>query len=457
MANPITMPKFGQMTEESAIVEWRKKEGDKIAKGDILFTVETDKSVMEVEAFSDGTLLKIVVAPGVMVPVQTIVGYIGNPGEAVPATPPPPAPRPADKPPVAQASVPVGSASVSSPRAVSTGGDAYATSVVEKPSPILPLAPSPTPAVFRISPRAAALAKRCVIDATRITGSGPSGRVVEKDVRAYLDARGYDKLRVSPAAKNLAMKEGIDLLAVTPGDGGRIAVADVERAIAERPKLMNKMRQIIAQRLTQSKLTQPHFYVTVSVDMTDLIAYRNQLKAGGAPYTITDFISQAVVLCLQEFPVVNSSTDGKTTRWHSHVNLGLAVSIEGGLVVPVIRHAEQLTLREICDLSKQLAEKARAGKLTPDEMTGGTFTISNMGMLNVENFGAIINTGEGGILAVATTMKQPVVRDDKIVIRQMMKLTLSVDHRLIDGALGAQFVNAVKAKLEDIELWKRLA
>ncbi|MBM3861233.1 MAG: 2-oxo acid dehydrogenase subunit E2 [Verrucomicrobia bacterium] len=443
MANPITMPKFGQMTEESAIVEWRKKEGDKIAKGDILFTVETDKSVMEVEAFSDGTLLKIAVAPGVMVPVQTVVGYIGNPGEAIPATPPPPPPAPkAVVGPLTPAGVAAVVAAPEPPREVT------------RPTTPTP-APAPSvPVLFRISPRAAALAKRCVIDAARITGSGPGGRVVEKDVRAYLDARGYNNLRVSPAAKNLAAKEGIDLLSI-PAD--RIQVADVERAIAERPKPMNKMRQTIAQRLTQSKLTQPHFYVTVSVDMTDLIAYRNQLKAAGAPYTITDFISQAVVLCLQEFPVVNSSTDGKTTRWHSHVNLGLAVSIEGGLVVPVIRHAEQLTLREICDLSKQLAEKARAGKLTPDEMTGGTFTISNMGMLNVENFGAIINTGEGGILAIATTMKQPVVRDDKIVIRQMMKLTLSVDHRLIDGALGAAFVNAVKAKLEDIELWKRLA
>jgi pyruvate dehydrogenase E2 component (dihydrolipoamide acetyltransferase) len=219
---------------------------------------------------------------------------------------------------------------------------------------------------------------------------------------------------------------------------------------------MSKMRQTIAQRLTQSFTTQPHFYVTVSVDMTDLIAYRNQLKAAGAPYTITDFIAQAVVQCLQEFPVVNSSTDGKSTRWHSHVNLGLAVSIEGGLVVPVLHHAEELTMLEICNLSKQLADKARAGKLTPDEMTGGTFTITNMGMLNVDSFHAILNTGEGAILAVASTVKKPVVRNDQGVIRSMMNLTLSVDHRLVDGALGAQFVNAVKAKLEDMELWKRL-
>jgi len=322
------------------------------------------------------------------------------------------------------------------------------------PQPAAPAAPGR----LKISPRAAALAERCVIAPANVKGSGPNGRIVEKDVKAYLAAHNYDQLRISPTAKTLAAKEKLDILTVQgTGDSGRITVADVERAMAERPKPMNRMRQVIAQRLTQSIVTQPHFYATVSVDMTDLIAYRNQLKAAGAPYTVTDFISQAVVLTLQEFPVVNSSCDGKSTRWHGHVNLGLAVSIEGGLVVPVIRNAEQLTLMEICTLSKQLADKARAGKLTPDDMSGGTFTISNMGMLNVENFHAIINTGEGAILAIASAMKQPVVRDDKVVIRSIMKMTLSVDHRLIDGAVGAQFVNAVKAKLEDVELWKMLA
>ncbi|MEK7676037.1 MAG: dihydrolipoamide acetyltransferase family protein [Verrucomicrobiota bacterium] len=450
MATPIIMPKFGQMTEESAIVEWLKKEGDKVAKGDILFTVETDKSVMEVESFEEGTLLKIVVQPGVNVPVQSTVGFLGKPGEAIPtvAAPAPAAPKPA--------AAEVG-------RAVSSAPPPPPTSVARPAEPALPtavaFAPAPVPsapALFRISPRAVALARSCVIDPSPIKGSGPQGRVVERDVEQYLESRGYNKLRVSPAAKELARKEGVDLLNVPSSDGGRITIAEVQRASAEKPKPMTKMRQIIAQRLTQSIVTQPHFYCTVSVDMTDLIAYRTQLKAAGAPYTVTDFISQAVVLSLQEFPTVNSSTDGKTTRWHSQVNLGLAVSIEGGLVVPVIRNAGQLTLLELCTTAKQLADRARSGKLTPDEMSGGTFTLSNMGMLNVENFNAIINTGEGAILAVASTMKQPAVREDKLVIRQIMKMTLSVDHRLIDGALGAQFVNAIKAKLEDIELWKRL-
>lgn len=295
-----------------------------------------------------------------------------------------------------------------------------------------------------------------VIDPKPIRGSGPDGRIVEKDVISYLEAKGYDKLRITPAAKELAAKEGIDLLSVEPSDGGRVTVADVERAIAEKPRPMSKMRQVIAQRLTQSVVTAPHFFVTVSVDMTELIKLRALLKEQGAPFTVTDFISQAVVLTLREFPDVNSTTDGRMIRWHSRVHLGLAVSLEQGLVVPVIRNADELTLLEICQRSKELAEKARAGRLMPDEMTGSTFTVSNMGMLNVENFTAIINPGESAILAVSSTMKQPVVRDDKVVVRSIMKMTLSSDHRIVDGATAARFANAIKKKLEDIELWKRL-
>jgi pyruvate dehydrogenase E2 component (dihydrolipoamide acetyltransferase) len=444
MPNPIIMPKFGQMTEESAIVEWRKKEGDKVAKGDVLFTVETDKSVMEAESFFDGTLLKILVPPGVNVPVASTVGWVGAPGEAVPAVETP-------KPVVAKKEEPVGRAAPSAPPVVPP---VVITRTAEAAVPTAPV--SSAPKLFRISPRAAAAAKHAVIDPTPIRGSGPEGRIVEKDVRAYLAARGYDKLRVSPAAKNLAAKENVDLLSVTPGEGGRIAVADVERALAERPKPMSKMRQVIGQRLTQSVVTQPHFFVTVSVDMTDLMAYRTRLKEQGAPYTVTDFISQAVVLALKEFPEVNSSTDGKTIRWNSRVHLGLAVSLEQGLVVPVIRGADELTLAELNAASKSLAEKARAGKLAPAEMSGSTFTISNMGMLNVENFTAIINTGEAAILAVSSTLPQPAVRDGKVVVRQLMKMTLSSDHRIVDGALAAKFINAIKAKLEDGELWKRL-
>ncbi|HKI70113.1 MAG TPA: dihydrolipoamide acetyltransferase family protein, partial [Verrucomicrobiae bacterium] len=282
-----------------------------------------------------------------------------------------------------------------------------------------------------MSPRAAALARDCVIDPACIQGTGPEGRVVEKDVRNYLQQRGYDKLRISPAARQKAAHEKLDILAIAGiGDGERITIADVDRALAERPRLMSKMRQIIAQRLTQSVVTSPHFFVTVEVDMTELVQFRAQLKEEGAPFTITDFISESVVLTLKEFPDVNSSTDGKTIRWNSHVHLGLAVSLEQGLVVPVIRSAGELTLSELNQRAKELAEKARSGKLAPDEMTGSTFTISNMGMLDVENFTAIINPGESAILAVSSTVKKPVVRDDKVVVCSIMKMTLSSDHRI---------------------------
>ena len=449
MATPIIMPKFGQMTEESAIVEWLKKEGDKIAKGDILFTVETDKSVMDVEAFEAGTLLKIVVKPGVSVPVQSMVGFLGQPGDAIPeVTAPAPAPRPQAE---------VGRAVPSAPAAPGQPSNQPPLQAAVAPTIQQSIHPPIQPALFRISPRAAALARDCVIDPSRITGSGPGGRVVEKDVKAYLEAKGYSQLRISPAAKQLAAKEKLDVLAIQgTADSGRISVADVERTLAEKPKPMSKMRQIIAQRLTQSVVTAPHFFVTVEVDMTDLVKFRAQLKEKGAPYTVTDFISQAVVLTLKEFPEVNSVTDGKTTRWNSHVHLGVAVSLEQGLVVPVIRNADELTMTELNARAKELADKARNGKLAPDEMSGSTFTISNMGMLDVENFTAIINPGESAILAVSSTLKKAVVRDDKVVVRSIMKITLSADHRIIDGAMAARFVNAVKQKLANIELWKLL-
>ena len=395
MAIPIIMPKFGQMTEESAIVEWLKKEGDKVAKGDVLFTVETDKSVMEMENFEEGTLLKILVQPGVKVPVQSVVGYLGQPGEAIP-----------------EAAAPaLGPAPVA-------GEPARAAPPDHAGAPVPEPAGAPASEPFKISPRAAILARDRGIDPSPITGTGPGGRIVEKDVMAYLESRGQEE---------------------------------------ESPKPLSQMRRVIAQRLTQSFRDTPHFYVTVAADMTDLIAYRGQLKAAGASYTVTDFIARAVVLALQEFPDVNNSTDGVLVRRHRHVNLGIAVSLDDGLVVPVVRAAETLSLRDLARRFRELAEKARAGKATPDDLSGGTFTISNMGMMDVENFGAIINPGESAILAVASTQAQAVVREGKIVVRQMMRLTLSCDHRLVDGALGARFANAIKKKLEDLELWKSLA
>jgi pyruvate dehydrogenase E2 component (dihydrolipoamide acetyltransferase) len=190
--------------------------------------------------------------------------------------------------------------------------------------------------------------------------------------------------------------------------------------------------------------------------MTDLQDYREELKSQGMKYSVTDFINEALVLSLQEFPAVNSTTDGKNVWWHSHVHLGVAVALDKGLMVPVIRCAENLSLGELRDAAKALVTRAREGKLGPDEIQGSTFTISNMGMMNVEDFTAIINPGESAILAVSSTLDTPVVREGKVVVRPMMKITLSSDHRIIDGATAAQFTNSVKDKLEDVDLWKRL-
>jgi pyruvate dehydrogenase E2 component (dihydrolipoamide acetyltransferase) len=440
------MPKMNQTSEDCTIVKWRKQEGETVTKGEVLFEIETDKAVLEVESFFEGTLLKIVVPEGIAVPVQSTVAFIGKTGETPPTVAPPPAtaPTPAKAPPTP------------APHLPSAVPPAVVPVAASQPAPVAAPPPSPAPLRHRLSPRARALVRSAAIGAQAIRGTGPGGRIVERDVRAYLAASGYAKLRITPAAKELAIKEGIDILAVRgTGEDGRIVQTDVERALRERPQPLSRMRQVIAQRLTHSVTTAPHFFVTVAVDMTDLLAYRMVLKQQQKPYSVTDFILLAVVRSLVEFPTINSmTTDGKTARWSSSVHLGLATSLDDGLVVPVIRNAQDLSLDQLHEAAANLAAKARAGKLAPDEMTGSTFTISNMGMLNVDNFTAIINPGESAILAVSSALEQPAVRKGAIVIRTIMNITLSSDHRLIDGALAAKFINAVKTKLEDLKLCK---
>jgi pyruvate dehydrogenase E2 component (dihydrolipoamide acetyltransferase) len=432
--------------EEGAIVKWHKKEGDPVKKGDIVFEIETDKAALEVESFFEGTLLKILIKEGITVPVNTPVGFVGKPGEKLPEVAPPQAPKP-EAPKVEAKAAPKAEA----PRT------AAAQPAAAKAAPRLAPEPVAAPGRLFISPRARALVRKSVIDPSGIRGSGPDGRIIEKDVEAYLESRGYSQLKISPAAKKLAAKEGIDILNVKgTGDAGRIMVHDVERAVAEKPKMMSKMRQVIARRLSESFATIPHFYVSVSVDMTDLMRFRQELKDKGKAFTVTDFILEAVTMSLMEMPIVNSYTDGASVSLRSSVHLGMAVSIQDGLVVPVIRNAENLSMQELHDTAQVLAGKAREGKLLPDEMTGSTFTVSNMGMLDVDNFNAIINPGEAAILAVASTRPTPAVHAGQIKIRQIMKITVSVDHRIVDGAVGAAFANSIKKKLEDIELWKSL-
>ena len=397
-----------------------------------------------------GTLLKIVAGDGVTVPVQTTVAFIGDPGEPDPEVVlPPVVPKKTEAPQASAAPTPKPAAAVDRRPAATP-----APRAVDLPS-VVPAAT--VPPVFRISPRAAKLARECAIDATPIVGTGPGGRIVERDVKQYLETQGYGRLHITPTAKKLAAREGINLLSLARKDDGEpITVADIERLLAERPQPMTRMRQIIAQRLTESFTHAPHFFVTVSADITELEALRGGLKAQGTAYTITDFILKASALALEQFPAVNSSSDGVSIRWHGSIDLGLAVALEQGLVVPVIRRANELTLAEIHARAQELTAKARAGQLTPAEMTGSTFTISNLGMMDVENFTAIINPGESAILAVSSGAKQPVVRNDQVVVRSMMKMTLSSDDRLIDGAMAARFLNSIRKTLEEASLWQRL-
>jgi pyruvate dehydrogenase E2 component (dihydrolipoamide acetyltransferase) len=456
MAQAVIFPKLGQTMEEGLIVKWLKQEGDAVGKGDILFEIETDKANLEVESFFEGILLKIYVGVGITVPVNTVVGYVGAAGEKVPAQPPAPAAAPAAPQAATPAAAPA-AAPAPVPTAAPRAEAPRAAEAVVRPFAAAP-APAPAVAVKRaISPRAKALARDKAVDPAPVTGTGPNGRITEKDVLAYLSARNYEALRIAPAAKRLAQEKGVDILTVrSSGEGGRIRVEDVERAIRAQPVALSRMRQVIARRLVESKQTIPHFYVTVTADITDLMRYRAALKAAGSAYSVNDFILEAVVLALEEFPAVNSTTDGRTVTWRGDVDLGVAVSVENGLVVPVIRAAQTLSLAELRDRVKTLADKARAGKLTPDEMTGSSFTVSNMGMLDVDSFAAIINPGEAGILAVASGREAPAVVNGEVRIRTRMAMTLSADHRIVDGATGARFANAIRAKLENVELWKSL-
>ena len=264
-------------------------------------------------------------------------------------------------------------------------------------------------------------------------------------MKEYLETSGYNAKEITPAALNVAKENKLELLSLTgSGEGGRITLADVKDAVAELPKPMTTMRKVIARRLSESKHVMPHFYVTVSIDMSAVKAKRAALKKQNISISVNVFIAKAVALALKEFPNINAECVGDAVVHKTKVNLGVAVSLDNGLVVPVIRNADKKALDELAD----------EGKLTPEDMSGGSFTISNMGMMNVENFCAIINPGESGILAVSSAIPTPVVdKEGNIVVRDMMKITLSVDHRIVDGSEGAKFVNAVKAKLEDAALW----
>ena len=458
MATKIPVPRLGQSEETVTIQSWKVKEGDVIKKGDVLFDVETDKAVLDVESQFEGTVLKILVPAGKEVPVLCTGLIVGTPGEdisallAEAAAPKAAAPAPA----APKAAAPAPKAAAPAPAAKAPAAAApVAAPVAAAPAPAAPAAPAKKP----VSPRARAFAKDYLIDLNKVPGTGGSvGRVTEKDVKEYLETSGYNAKKITPAALNVAKENKLELLSLNgSGEGGRITLADVKDAVAELPKPMTTMRKVIARRLSESKHVMPHFYVTLSIDMSAVKAKRAALKKQNISISVNVFIAKAVALALKEFPNINAECIGDAVVHKTKVNLGIAVSLDNGLVVPVIRNADRKALDELADEIAEQAGKARSGKLTPEDMSGGSFTISNMGMMNVENFCAIINPGESGILAVSSAIPTPVVdKEGNIVVRDMMKITLSVDHRIVDGSEGAKFVNAVKAKLEDAALWDSL-
>jgi len=444
MAHAILMPKPGQMTEECTVIAWHKKEGDPVKRGDVLFEIETDKSTMEVEAFDDGVLLKIVAAEGDVVPVNTVCAYVGQPGEAVPdaataasALPTPgvpPVPLPAPTPGV-PASLP----------AAPPPADATAAAVGLGPIPA-----TIREGRLRISPRASRAAAEAGIDPRTITGTGPEGRITERDVLAAIQPAAILAAVASPAPAVVAAAAPAPAPAASRVAPAPAPVPATPVEGEEQPRPLNRMRRVIADRLTHSWQTTPHFTVTLAVDVTGLLALRAELKAGGTNLTVTDFVLAATAQTLAEFPDVNSRTDGLAVWPRRRVHLGLAVSVPAGLVVPVIRDADRLGVGELHDRAAALAAAAREGTLPVDDMTGSTFTVSNLGMFGIDEFSAIINPGEAAILAVASAMPMAVAIGDGLAVRSIMKLTLSADHRLVDGEMGARFLNAIRRRLEDV-------
>jgi len=418
MPHAVRMPKPGQMTEECTLTLWLKDEGDAVAKGDVLFEIETDKSTMEVESFHDGVVLRRLVAEGETVPVNAICAWIGAPGETLPdAAGPeaagPEAAGPEDAGPAAVDLAPVEASTVAA------GSRASGSPAVPPPPPRVAAAGAASARErLAISPRASRLAAEAGLDPRSVVGTGPDGRIVERDVAAEIAAR-------EPGS-------------MTSDDDGETA-----------PRPLSRIRQVIAERLTLSATTIPAFTVTVAADVTRLLALRDELREAGTRLTVTDFVLAATAQTLAELPDVNSRTDGHSVWVRRRVHLGVAVALPAGLVVPVIRDADRLGLLELHDQAADRIAAARAGTLAVDDMSGSTFTVSNLGMFGVDAFSAIINPGESAILAVAGAIPAAVAFGDGIAVRTIMKLTLSADHRLVDGELGARFLNAIRRRLED--------
>ncbi|HYB71910.1 MAG TPA: dihydrolipoamide acetyltransferase family protein [Candidatus Sulfotelmatobacter sp.] len=408
MSFKVVMPKLSDAMQEGRILQWLKREGDRVEGGDPIASIETDKAEIEMEAFGSGVLRKIVVPAGQSAPVGSLIGVIADPEEDICAIV-------AGGPAPARAAAPAPAPPASSPAAA-------------PPSP-----PASDEGWLRASPVARRLAREAGIDLSAIRGSGPQGRILERDVEAFVAAR--------PAAPPA-------VAAATPPAAPQVVAAGKDD-FEERD--LSAMRRAIAARMVQSKAPVPHFYLTTEVDMGQAAEFReavNAFEGGGKKISFTDLIVKGCALALGRHRLVNAAyVDGKI-RLYRRVDVGIAVALEDGLITPVVRRCDQKTLRQIGQEAAELAERARGRKLTPQEYTGATFTVSNLGMFDIVEFSAIINPPEAAILAVGAILQKPVVVEGAVAVRRRMRLTLSGDHRVIDGATGARFLQDVKTMLE---------
>jgi pyruvate dehydrogenase E2 component (dihydrolipoamide acetyltransferase) len=455
MADIIDMPKLSDTMSVGTLVKWLKKEGDAVKAGDMLAEVETDKATMELESFFTGTLIKIFAEAGAQVAVGAALCAVGKPGEAVSA---PAAPAPKGAAPAAAAPAPAPAPAPAAPEPTSVvATPAPAPAPVAKPLDAPSVLPaiasataggsakdgiSSTPATttterLKISPLAKKIASNEKIDPSRLTGTGPHGRIVKADVLAAA----ANPALLAPAASQISnVKSQIGAL----GAKGPIQ--------QDRTVPASNMRAIIAKRLLEAKTQIPHFYLEIELDAEPLLAVRSQLNAAfekeGVKLSVNDFILKASADALRRVPGVNASWVGTGIQYHGAAHVSFAVAIEDGLITPVIRDTHTKSVFQISAEAKPLGKRAKEKKLKPEEFTGGTFCVSNLGMMGIERFSAIINPPNAAILAVGTTVTKPVVKNGVIAVGQTMVLTLSCDHRVVDGALGAQFLAALKDLLE---------
>jgi pyruvate dehydrogenase E2 component (dihydrolipoamide acetyltransferase) len=424
MPSYIEMPKLSDTMTEGTLLKWRKQKGDKVTAGDILAEVETDKATMEMEAFDDGILSEIYIQEGQKVAIGQRLAMLLAPGEAAPAggaAPTAPAPKP----------------------------QAAPTSTASTPSaqPATPAPAASQPASgnggvrIKASPLARKIAAEKNVDLTRLSGSGPGGRIIQRDVLGVTaPAPAPASSRSQAPAPSPAAPAAVP--ATPPGEGDqRIALTGMRRAIAER--------------LLASKTQIPHFYLNIEVDGGELMRIRAEInadaeKAGLAKLTVNDFILKAAIVAAARNPKVNASFAGDSVIQYASINMAVAVAVEDGLVTPVIRDAQKKSLREINELVKDLATRARTKKLKPEEYQGGTLTVSNLGSYGIDNFSAIINPPQSLILAIGAIVKKPVVNaQNQIVVGQRMSIGLSADHRVVDGAIGAEYLAELRRLIEN--------